>query len=107
MEEIKYKSMTVYDPLVKHSTATSERIPNLSQSFNWDAFVWYMSARNLSVALQYHKDIDILELIQQKATKTTMGLKHMMHKERLRELGYLNLKKGKPYCFLHLSNGKV
>lgn len=53
-----------------------------------------MSARNLLMALQYQKDTDMLELYQHKAAKTTMGLKYMIHKERLRELGYLNLKKG-------------
>lgn len=64
MEEIKCKSMTVYDPLVKYSTATFERISNLLQSVNWDVSVWYMSARNLLMVLQYQKDIDVLELIQ-------------------------------------------
>lgn len=45
------------------------------------------------MALQYQKDIEHTELIQQKASKKTKVLKYMILKERLRELSYLNLKK--------------
>jgi len=46
------------------------------------------------MAFQYQKGIDILELIQQKATKITRVLKYMVHKERLRELGLFEPEEG-------------
>ena len=38
---------------------------------------------------QCKRDLDILERVQQKATKMTKGLEYLSHVERLRELGLL------------------
>ncbi|KAK4828600.1 hypothetical protein QYF61_000052 [Mycteria americana] len=38
-------------------------------------------------ALHYKRDMDILERIQQRATKMIKGLEHLSYEERLRELG--------------------
>lgn len=42
--------------------------------------------------LQFKKDMELLEQVQQKATKGMMrGLEHLQHDERLRDLGPLSL----------------
>lgn len=93
MEEIKRKSLTVCDALVKRSTAAFERVSSLSQPFSIHGCVpEHWKPPNGSPVPETH---GYLELTQQKAPKITRGLKYMMHKERLRELGYLNLEKRK------------
>ncbi len=42
-------------------------------------------------APQYKRDMDILERVQQRATKMIKGLEHLSHEERLRELELLSL----------------
>ncbi|KAK4825526.1 hypothetical protein QYF61_000103 [Mycteria americana] len=44
-------------------------------------------------APQYRKDMDILERVQQSATKMIKGLQHLSNEERLRDLGLFNLEK--------------
>ncbi|KAK4823613.1 hypothetical protein QYF61_004216 [Mycteria americana] len=41
----------------------------------------------------YKRNMDILEQVRQRATKTIKGLKHLSYEERLRELGLFSLKK--------------
>ncbi|KAK4826115.1 hypothetical protein QYF61_005253 [Mycteria americana] len=42
---------------------------------------------------QYERDMDILEGLQQRPTKMTMGLEHLLYEEKLRELGQFSLEK--------------
>ena len=44
-------------------------------------------------APQFKKHEELLERVQQKATKTMRGLEHLSDKERLRELGFISLMK--------------
>ncbi|KAK4816314.1 hypothetical protein QYF61_014998 [Mycteria americana] len=42
-------------------------------------------------APQYKRDMDILERVQQRATRMMKGLEHLSYEERLRELALLSL----------------
>ncbi|PKU41652.1 hypothetical protein llap_8046 [Limosa lapponica baueri] len=45
---------------------------------------------------QHRKDMDMLEWVQQRATKMIRGLEHLSYEDRLRELGLLIQKKRRP-----------
>ena len=42
---------------------------------------------------QYSRDIDLLDLIQRKATQMMQGMEHLSYEDRLRELGLFRLEK--------------
>jgi len=44
-------------------------------------------------ALQYNRDMDIMEIAQSRVTKTIKGLEHSSYEEKLRELDLFSLEK--------------
>jgi len=55
--------------------------------------------------LLFLRDMDLLDCIQKRATKTTHGMEHLSYEDKLRELGLLSLERalGRPDSSLSVS----